>query len=381
MFFSRVHLTLLIGPTVPIPAAPTILEDLESVVVTHNDEGRSGFQITFKAGRGGLMGAVDYPLMLNPMIKVFNRIVLVVTLGIIPEVLMDGIITNIQLNPGNNPSESTLTLTGEDVSVMMDLQEKQVEHPGQDETAIATKIIGMYSQYGLIPMVIPPKVPDQPLPADRVPVQQGTDRDYLEEIAKRHGYVFYIIPGPSPLSSIAYWGPPVRVGVPQRALSLNMGAYTNVNNIDFQYDGLAPVMISGKVQDRETNVGVPVQTYANSRLPLASQPAWLVNQPYVRTRSLEGSSGLNATQAYARAQAETDASSDSVLRASGELDGLRYGMLLKSRATIGLRGAGYQHDGLYYVKNVTHNIRDNGFKQQFVLTREGLGSTTPAVIP
>lgn len=52
----------------------------------------------------------------------------------------------------------------EDVSVMMDLEEKSAEHPAQDETIIALKLIATYAQYGLIPVVLPPPAIDPPTP-------------------------------------------------------------------------------------------------------------------------------------------------------------------------------------------------------------------------
>jgi hypothetical protein len=220
------HLTLLMGPTVPVPAPPTFLEALESVTVTHSDEGRSGFQIMFRAGRSST-DVLDYAMLSNPLLRPFNRVVLIVTFNVIPQVLMDGIITDQQFSPSNQPGASTLTVTGEDVSVMMDLEEKSVEHPAQPEAVIALKIIASYAQYGLIPGVIPPPAIDVPLPTERTPVQQGTDLEYLQQMAARFGYVFYVTPGPAPLTNTAYWGPPVRVGVPQKAISVNMGPNTN----------------------------------------------------------------------------------------------------------------------------------------------------------
>jgi hypothetical protein len=47
----------------------------------------------------------------------------------------------------------------------------------------------------------------------------------------------------------------------------------------------------------------------------------------------------------------------------------------------GPRGAGWQHDGLYYVKRVTHRITRDDYTQSFTLTREGVGATTPVVPP
>ena len=281
------HLTILIGPTVPVPAPPRFLEALESVTVTHGDQGRSGFQIMFRAGRS-TTDILDYALLSSPLLSPFNRVILVVTFGAIPQVLMDGMITDQQFSPSNQPGESTLTVTGEDVSVMMDLEEKSVEHPAQPEAIIALKLIASYAQYGLIPLVIPPPSIDMPLPIERIPVQQSTDLGYLQEMAGRFGHVFYVTPGPAPFTNTAYWGPPVRVGVPQKAISVNLGPGTNAEIRNVRYDSLAPTFVQGQVQDRRLNQTVPVRTFASTRLPLVSQPAW-ATQTRTRTRQFRQS--------------------------------------------------------------------------------------------
>ena len=321
MALLGLHLTLLLGPTVAVPAPPTVIEHLQSVEVTHSDEGRSGFQIVFGSGRSGPAGLLDHPLLTLPLLRPFNRVILIVTFNAVPRVLMDGIITDQQLLPSNEPGGSRLAVTGEDVSLMMDLEERSAEHPAQDETVIALKLIATYAQYGLIPTVLPPPVIDPPLPIERIPVQQGTDLAYLTQMARRHAYVFYVSPGPAPFANVAYWGPPTRLDLPQRALSVNMGPDTNVENLRFRHNVLAPAFVSGEVQDRLTNQVVPVQTVASLRPPLSSQPSWLVHFPNLRRTQLR-QSGLTAVQAFARAQATADASTDAVV-AEGELDALQ----------------------------------------------------------
>ena len=371
-------LTVLIGKGAPLPAPLLLMDNLDSVEVTHSDQGRSGFQMVFRAGRTRT-DLVDYGLLTNPLLKPLNRVVLLVTFNAFPEVLMDGIITHSELNPGNAPGSATLTVTGEDVSIMMDLKERPVEHPAQPEAVIALKIIASYPKLGLIPVVIPPPTVDIPLPTERTPVQQGTDLQYLQDMAARFGYVFYVTPGPAPLVNTAYWGPPKRIGVPQRALSVNMGPNTNVATINFQYNALQPTFVEGRVQDRQTGQDMPVQTRTSTRIPLSSQPAALT-QSDVRIRQFR-QTGLNTVQAFARAQGETDASVDQVLTATGELDTGAYEAILKPRGLVGLRGAGYSHDGMYYVKRVTHRLRKGEYKQSFTLTRDGLGAITPVVVP
>ncbi len=371
-------LTLMIGPTLPAPASPTLLDALDHVQVTTSDRGRSGFQLVFSAGRSGSADRIDYPLLSQPELRLFSRVVLLVAFGGPPKVLMDGVITHRELMPGDLPGNGTLTVTGEDVSVMMDLEEKNVEHPAQAENVIATLLIASYPTYGLIPQVTSPPLVDTPTPIERIPVQRGTDLAYLNAMAARFGFVCYVIPGPVPTSNTVYWGPPVRSGPPQPALTVDMGAQTNVERISFRANGLAPTKVRGVVQDPVSNQAVTVASAASLRVPLSAQPDWQT-LPSTRTTLVSGS-GLTSSQALARAQGAADASTDSVT-ATGTLDALSYGDLLTARGLVGLRGAGWTHDGLWYVQQVTHQIKRGEYTQAFTLTRDGSGSTLAAVQP
>lgn len=380
MALLGVHLTLLIGRTVPLPAPPLLLDSLERVEVTHSDEGRSGFQMMFKMGRGQPFNPLGYPLLRSSLLNPFNRVILVVTFNAMPRVLMDGIITDQQLTPSNEPGASILTVTGEDVSVMMDLEEKVVAHPALPEFMIVNNIIVSYAKYGLIPTVIPPPVVDAPLPTHRIPVQHATDLEYLEQMAKRYAYLFYITPGPMPGSNQAYWGPPKRIGLPQLALTLNMGSHTNVASINFRYNALSPETVTGQVQDSDTNKIESIESKSSSLLPLSRQFA-LHSQPHVRQRWLKHVGALTQAAAQARAQGKTDVSIENVLTAEGELDAVDYGHILQARSLVGVRGVGETYGGTYYVKQVKHIIEPDAgtYKQQFSLSRGGLGTLTPVV--
>lgn len=375
-----IHLTLLLGPTVPAPAPPELLEALQEVKVTHDDSAVSGFQITFRVGRSSSRDLTDFAFLRNPLLlRPVSRVLLMVSFGLEPQVLMDGFITRQELTPSSSPGSSTLTVYGEDVSVTLNQVEKSDQHPAQNEKIIAEKIISSYGQFGLIPQVAEPPVVDTPAPAERTPVQQRTDFQHLRQMAERHGYVFFVIPGPTPMKSVAYWGPPPRLSARQKALSVDLGAETNVDQISFSSDACASKLMEGQVQDRQTNRPTPVRTVAGTRPPLVAEPAWKA-QPMVCRRQLR-ESGLTTTQAYGRAQAKTDASTDGAVTATGQLDALRYGALLQARGLVDLRGAGWRHDGTYYVKSVTHSIKMGEYKQSFTLQREGWGSLTPMVLP
>ena len=82
-----VHLSLLIGPTLPLPASADIAEAVQSVSVTQNDEGRSGFQIVLQVGRSGAADMRDYRLLQNPLLRPFNRLILTVLFNALPQQL------------------------------------------------------------------------------------------------------------------------------------------------------------------------------------------------------------------------------------------------------------------------------------------------------
>ncbi|MDQ3803247.1 MAG: hypothetical protein M3416_05270 [Acidobacteriota bacterium] len=408
-----VRLTLLIGPTIAVPAPYDLTEALTGVEVTHSDSGRSGFQLTFQVGRSGPLDLADYGLLKNPLLlKPFNRVVIMVAFDVVPQVLMDGLITQVQLTPSEQPGASTLTVTGEDVSVAMDLHQRTMPHPSMAENErVLFALMPYLGRFQILPLVLPPALPERVPPTQRVPVQTSTDLAYIETLAERQGYVFFVKAGPAPHTNVAYWGPPLRGAFPplglfvQKALSVNMGPSTNVESINFHYNALAPTTVTGVIQDSELNVPLPVFTMPiSTRPPLSLMPGLVFNQPNVRQRLLnhptraqyeqavrnaaEGGDpqarytvGLSIVQALARAQAEVNEASDNVVTASGSLDALQYGAILEARGLVGLRGAGFNYDGHYYVQSVTHSIRRGEYKQNFTLKREGTGSLTQVVRP
>ncbi|HYN19752.1 MAG TPA: hypothetical protein VE078_02250 [Thermoanaerobaculia bacterium] len=374
---TGIGLTLLVGRT-PTPAPPAFIEALDNVEVTHTDQGASGFQITFRVGRDGERNLADFQQVASSRLEPFSRVILVVHFGAVPKVLMDGIITHQQLAPAEEPGGSTFTVTGEDVSVMMDREERQEEHPAQSEMVIANKILARYARYGVVPKVIAPKTVDVPVATERVPVQSGTDLQYLRQMAERHGYVFYVTPGPAPFTSQAYWGPPKRSDKQQSALTIGMGHMSNVESIHFENDALRPTFVSGRVQDPKTHKVAQVKITGATRKPALARTT--VKRADAAREVFRGS-GLTSAQARGRAQARTDLSMDQVVTATGELDAVRYGHLLQAHGVVGVRGAGKTYDGLYYVQSVTHKLSPGSYKQSFTLTREGLGSTIPMVVP
>jgi hypothetical protein len=165
------------------------------------------------------------------------RVVIVVILNGVPHVLMDGVVTNHQIAPAQDTGHATLSVIGEDISVLMDkIDFSGFPFPALPAEGRVALMILKYASLGIVPLVVPSILIDVLIPTSRIPAQQGTDLAYIKELAAQVGYVFYIEPGPVPGANIAYWGPQIKVGIPQPALNINMDAHTNVESLSFAFD-------------------------------------------------------------------------------------------------------------------------------------------------
>lgn len=376
---SGIQLTLMVGRFLPTPVAPAVAEALASVDITHNDSGPSTFQLQFNADRAAPLAQPDFPLLFDETVAIGNRVIVVVTVDTVPHVLIDGFITRQELAHTRESGASTISVTGEDVGVAMDLIERSFSYPGFGDTMIVATIFAQYMMFELEPIIIPTLSDIVTIPLEWTPQQNETDRAYLNKLAQKHGYVFLLRPGSTPGTNMAYFGPPPRLSSPQPALSVDMGPVTNVEQISFSYDGLAPEVYVGMTQDDETELDIPVLTAVSTRLPpLASEPALPFQLPFVRTR-LFTDPRWDAAEAWAYAQSQTDLSVDRVVTADGTLDTLRYNHVLEAPGVVAVRGAGGTYDGLYYINSVKHSIARGSYKQTFQLSREGTGTLVSTV--
>lgn len=365
---SPLYLTLLAGPAEAFPVPKPVMDAFVSAQVTESATERSGFQLTFTLANDSPLRA----LLLVPLL----RVILVVTYGGLPQVLIDGVIEHYEVQPEGMSGSSKLVVTGHDLSVLMDLIDLTgLPYPGLSPDLRVMAILAKYAAFGVIPEVIPVPVPDIQVPLLETPVHHGTDLSYINELAADTGYVFYLAPGQVPGTSQAYFGPQVRVGIPQPALSVNMDAWTNVENLTFSYQPLssaAPVVyIAAPVTGAAIPVPIPPVTPFDP-------PLGALVPPPAKFPRLHDTADKPPAQALMLGMAEAVRNAD-VVSGSGSLDVDRYGAVLRARSLVGVRGAGIAFDGMHYVDSVTHNLKPGEYKQSFTLQRNALISNLPVV--
>jgi hypothetical protein len=379
---DSVQLSLMMGPVFPAPVPRVVLDSLVNVEVTVKDVGTSGFKLVFSIDKQSPLQILF--LLTGGMPLLFMRAIIVVTVNGSANVLIDGVITNNHISPGDKGSNSTLTLMGEDLTALMNQSRwSGFPFPACPAEARVALLLAKYAVFGVAPLVIPSILMDISLPIDRIPSQKGTDLAYIRYLAEQSGYVFYIDPGPTPGISKAYWGPQIKVGPVQPALSSDMDAYTNVESLNFSFDQQKNKIPIVYIYIEETGVSIPIPIPPITPLnpPLGAIPPLPTNLlPPDLTAFREDLAKRPIPQAILMGLAIAAENAEAV-SCEGSLDVTRYGGVLQARQLVGVRGAGPAFDGLYYVKSVTHRIKRGEYKQSFTLTRNGLVSTVQTVSP
>jgi hypothetical protein len=370
-----IYLTLMVGPVVPVVAPKVVMDALTNIQVT-NSKDRSGFQVTFSVSKSSVLLTTMLPAGYFDPIS--TRVIIIASLNGFPNVLMDGLVTTQELAPSNEPGKSNLVITGEDLSLAMDVVDRITPYPAMPDVAKIYTILAPYAAFGIVPVVIPPIISVPKSPTNKWDTQRTTDRNYIKAIAQQCGYLFFVQPGPLPGQSIAYFGPDVNLPVPQPALSINMDSSSNVETLSFSLNGLAKKVRVYTIFDPITHkipIPIPLPNINLFKPPLGARP--------IPPSKIEFASDVAKLSPEDAAKSILgylmDSSNSNSISVTGSLDVMRYQGILRSRMLVGVRGAGIAYDGMYYVDSVTHQIKPGEYKQNFTLSRDNLISNTPRV--
>ena len=368
------YLTLMMGPFNANPVPQPVIDALTEIQVTSTVGAQGGFQLKLTLGKQSPVMQLLNSGFFDPR----KRVVIAMTVNGQTEVLMDGIVTKQDIAPSNQAGKSTLTVTGLDLTALMDLIDfTGIPYPALPMFLIVEIILAKYLALGVVPIAIPPILTLIENPIERFRKQVGTDYAYVNALGAEVGAVFYLDPGPTPGSSTAYWGPDLSkmFGGPQPAGSINFDGTSNWDTFSASYDGTTAVQYFVTIIEPNTKlpIPIPVPNLDILKAPMAAQaPTPLKSQ---QLRPIANENPIGAALKGLGALFKTA----DVISANGQLDVLRYGHIFKARQLAAVRGAGNYYDGNYYVKSVTHNIKRGEYKQSFTLSRGGVGSSVSSV--
>jgi hypothetical protein len=364
----------MMGPFNASPVSQPVIDALTEVQVTSTVGSQGGFQLKFTLAKQSPV----HQMMVAGKFDPRTRVIIAVTVNGQTEVLMDGIITKQDITPDSKPGKSTLTITGLDLTALMDFIDfTGIPYPALPKFLIVEAVLAKYIPLGVTPIAIPNSIPDFENPLDHFIKQDGTDYAFVNTMGKDTGWALTLDFGPTPGQSTAYWGPDLSriFGGTQPAISINFDGTTNIDSLSFSYDGTLATQYLVTILEPNTGLPIPIPVPSIDLLKprLSSQAPAVLKVTQLRPTADEDFIGA-ATQALAKMFDIAD-----VVTGSGQLDVLRYGRIFKARQRAAVRGAGPYYDGEYYVKSVTHNIKRGEYKQSFNLARGGVGSAVATV--
>lgn len=333
------------------------------------------FRVTEEIGQGSTVHLVvmlcrnddgSWPHLEEAEFGAWQRITVTVTVGSTSDVLMDGYISNIHIE--QTPQTATLkaTFTVVDASYKMGLNPVcKVWPAGKSYEDIAREII-TGDPYNL-KAVIEDNPPQAGSGEARSVVQRGTDLQFLRELARRRGYEFYV------MGATGYFRKPVLSGTPQKVIASNFGERTNCENLQIYVDATAPTRAvaaridpySGEIvaADAKTDCGLTPMgtTVANPNPPSTI----VVRRPPALSKE--------ELKAYL---CGVIIRSSFFVKATGTLNALLYGAILRTRKTVKIFGYGKVYTGTYYVRKVVHTLTPKTYHMEFEAYRNRTGQTS-----
>jgi hypothetical protein len=351
------------------PLPPFMANALSEIEIETSIEGPAMFRLHFDLSRNfiGDFDAIAVDLF-RPLFPI--RISLSFGLGL-PMTLINGFIRDTQLEVGNEPGTARLEVTGSDaLGTMMGQLQVPASWPNMPDSSIVAAIFG---KYAIVPLVTP--TPPWRTILDTTTNQQGRDNAFLREIAGFHSYYLYIQPDPLAGLDIGHFKPlPVMLAFPpQGVLSIDFGSKSNLSGFKVTNEMLKPTMVLSIFVDEDTRAPVPVFAPAATDPPMALEPSlFRIGVPPIEVEMSNEAASVaeKAAQAFARVN-----EASRTVRASGEVDGLKFARPLLPGIPVLVRGAGRSHSGLYLVTSVTHRISRDSYTQSFQALRNAVTMT------
>ncbi|HSR98986.1 MAG TPA: contractile injection system protein, VgrG/Pvc8 family [Kofleriaceae bacterium] len=276
-----------------------------------------------------------------------------------------GYITQLQPLLPADPNACRLELWALDPSVLLDREDKRKDWPDKKDSDIAREI---FQSYGLTAEVDETEVTHDSEVSTTM--QCETDMQFLRRLALRNRFECFVE------GTTGFFRAPALDGEPQPVLAAHFGDDTNLNDISFEVNALAPAKVAMTQIDHATKeiLEVTIESSEVRALGQLGSAALL--------RSGVSAAQIQVARAVTTGMPEMTALCQALFQrgewfvtATGEVAANDYGHVLAPRANVTLKGVGEMYSGVYYVCRVGHRVSAGEYTQQFRAVRNGLRPT------
>ncbi len=330
---------------------------LVEVLVETSRAEASAATITFETRRDetGLWVVQD-----RGVLAPWQPIVIEAAFGTYTEEVMRGYILRVNPTYPQDPGDTKVIVKCQDDSVKLDREQVRTTWGNDAPTSDLTIVTQIVTDHSLL------MDGDSKEGQTSITVSQDkTDIRFLKDRAEANGYELIFREGK------VYFGPMRVDKEAQETILVYAGPDTHCFSFDVDDDGHRPDKVA---YDIAASAGDATETeIVAPNLPLMGPtPATGGDglRDFVWRLSREGGSDRN--EAAARAQGKANEQSMKI-RATGKLDGSRYGHVLRAGEPVPVDGIGERYGGVYYVDKVSHRFTVDGYRQSFELMRNAYG--------
>ena len=289
--------------------------------------------------------------------------------------LIDGYVLAQNLHLDAAAAGSTLKITGQDASWLMNMTETVREWADVTDAAAARAI---FENYGFAP---DPANTDADSPAHTSDtaslMQRASDAQFLRDLARRSGKLFRVYCTDKPGERTGAFFTPSVEGDPAIKLVLNPADDANIGPLQITWDVMRPSSVtahqllfsdaSGEAAGGDTTTSGLTDLDSRNLAAFAGQPV----STLLTTQAADAETVTQRAQSVLR-------DAGWFVRCEGSTTATRLGAILRAGTVVQLDAAGSVHSGKYFVWSVRHHITANVHEMAFVLMRNAVGAAAAA---
>jgi hypothetical protein len=287
------------------------------------------------------------------------------------ECIFDGYILSQKLHLETGVTNSAITVWGQDVSWLMNLEEKVREWVNVTEAQVAAQI---FDHYGVTPS---DQNRDEDWPTytedNHSLMQHGSDIAFLRMLARRSGKLVRIACADRPGVRTGYFAAPNLKGNAVVNLAINDDTNWTVNALDLDWDATRPTAVTARsalFSDKDPNVANG-DTSASGLVALSTQSLSAFTGKDMTVRLATAVDSVGALTQRARGVLRE---AGWFARCEGEADLERLGVVLRAGMLVNLIGVGALHSGKWIVWTVRHRLTQEKHTMRFTLLRNAVGA-------
>jgi hypothetical protein len=309
------------------------------------------------------IGSSDFDLLIDARLDVGSVLSVVVPDRTGSQCLVKGPVGAQRIHFEHGGSGSYVEVGGSDTSIILDRQAKSAIWANGTDGDAVTSIV---SSAGLVPDVA--ATPAGHFEAKHAMVQRESDLSFVQRLARRNGYAFWVTCDGDGVQTAHFKPPPVDAS-PSATLTINVTTPT-LDSLDLRWDVERPTSVEGSQLDLANLDDIDGSRSDAPLAPLGSADLAAITGD---TRSIFLAAPVDDAGDLLARSAGALVDSCFFIRATGETHFDLLGQAIRAHTVVDLQGAGSRHSGKYLVGGVRHTIDSDTYRMELELLRNAWG--------